>query len=356
MKLINTLKSAALFTTLQYTALNPIIDIHALPYKNTRQAQSTAFKDKTKRKRYKIVTQSANTANTTCHTISSKHTLCIQNHNLLINPFLIAKRFKDMIKITQESIDLPLQLRETISSDYLVIHSTQEDLESLMKKLSINAYWGYFQEDLLQSGHNSIFAYTPQDKHYKTNSSRWMYSNISHEMGHAVFSTVIQNTEIAQELLNKTGINPRVILEGFAEFIKYANTLEPKYKVKGLENSYGKQCFQFPEIYNPEHTLKTKIYSITELLNQKQKPDSDYYYYGKIFYNFIYQKHKGLYNLLLIGLLKKSDLALNIFKTRILSQELNNDFINYQHFYISTHNKLDVLLRFHIQSIYEEKN
>jgi len=355
MKLFNKLNTTIVSTALQCFAFASYLPTHASPTESYEESFSNTY-DHFQKERQKIVQQTANTVNSTCHQISSDHTLCIQNHNQNIDPYLIAKRYKQVIQVIQDTLNLPNKLRKTKGFDHLIIQNNQQNLKLLMKSLKISYFWGYYQEDFFEKDSNAIFAFTPQSLHTKEYNSPWMYSNIAHEMGHAAFSVVIQNTEVTKELLNKININPRVILEGFAEFIKYANSQEPKYKISGLENSYGIQCFQFPEIYNPELTQKTKIYSINNLLNLEQKPNSDYYYYGKIFFNFIYKEHKGLYNLLLLGLLKKSDLALKLFRARVLTKELNKQFIDYQRFYIFTHNKLDVLLRFHTRNIYEEQN
>jgi len=349
MNLLKTIKSALLYSAISFVSHTQIT--HASPNfdRNLKTPQLSEITPILKQFRTHILHSNATSQNSSCHYISDKHTLCIQTHNPQVHPESIANRYKEVIKTLQDSIDIPENAQSTSGFDYLIIQNSQQNLEKLMKQLQIPSFWGYFEEDLLENGHNAIFSFTKYNQGYQ---SPWMYNNVSHELAHAAFSAVIQKNKPAKTILRQVNINPKVILEGFAEFIKFANQNNSPIQIPGLPKSYIEQSFQYPQISNPPFTQETKIYSLQELLEIKPLDNNHEYYYGKIFFSFLHQNYRNLYKLLLNSLKQNSLKGLEHFKRQLFTEQKNTQFQNYQRLYIYTHNKMHPLILKHTKNLY----
>lgn len=336
---IKNIKALPFLASMALNPINKVTDAHPgyTPNDNIVEQESRAHELKDK----------FSGAFTTCHEIIDSHQLCISNNSPQIDPYQIAGRFRQNLQKVYQTLKIP-KTQQTSETDttLLIITDSQAELKTLMQRINIQTYWGYFLEDLIP---NTNVAFSYSDSKPLT-----PWENTAHELGHAIFNLTIGDHLEARDFCQKFKLNHKVIWEGFAEFFKYANNIKPKIKIKGIPQGYINQTFQFPDIYNP-HFAKQKIYSITELLSYSPRPTADNYLYGKMFFAFLHYKQPVLFRLLLLSIRTKSDASMEYFLQKIKQPNINQEFQTYQRFYQHTHHALNTKLFKHVQSVYNEQ-
>lgn len=300
------------------------------------------------------ILEHSNKENTTCTQINPKHNICIQNHDDQVDTRVIINRYQELIKHTLEILQTPNA--STSGFDYIYVASSQMHLANMMRKLDVRHYWGIFLEDLMQNNMNTVFCYPWFTDN--PNQDRYLYANISHELAHAAFSRTIQNHKTTSKLLRAYHIDPRVIEEGFAEFILFANNLPHSHNLPHTNTQTQTSnidlniTYKFPQIKNIHPTRNPKIYDITELLFTFNKPKQDNYYYGKILYSYLYTHQYNLLLTLLRAIKFKVPQGFYYFKNKISNPTINTEFRKYQQNYKDTHHKLNQDLNSHIEKVF----
>ena len=158
---------------------------------------------------------------TTCHDIIDSHQLCISNNSPQINPYQIAGRFRQNLQKVYQTLKIP-KTQQTSQTDttLLIITDSQAELKTLMQRINIQTYWGYFLEDLIPNT-NVAFSYSESKP-----LTPWV--NTAHELGHTIFNLTIGDHLEARDFAKNSNSTTKSSGKAFLNFSNMQITSNPK--------------------------------------------------------------------------------------------------------------------------------